>query len=114
MSKPKLISMEEAALTGITRVRKSVWADPMDHLQIDVVNGKLSPWVKLYCPINVGVNGADPMTMSSTEDDRRSKIYEPYTGPLPDSPEYKKSAAAATSMFEKTFDEFLDNVEDPL
>jgi hypothetical protein len=37
------ISINEAANQGIGYLRKSVWAIPLDHLKIDILDGKPGP-----------------------------------------------------------------------
>jgi len=89
--KPDLISMEDAAAQGIERLRKPIWANPLDHVKIDIIGGSLGIWFHLYCPFNKECNGRDPVSMLLMQmPDGTSSIKEfvPYTGPLPDSKEY--------------------------
>lgn len=52
------ISIEDAAAKGIERIRKEIWANPMDHLKIDIIGGCPGPWVHLYSPANSAINEA--------------------------------------------------------
>jgi hypothetical protein len=91
----ELISVAQAAEKGIERLRKQIWANQMDHLKIDIIDGKPGPWLHLYCPFNKECNGRDPVDTLGLGMDYDAKEFEPYTGPLPDSDEYK---AAQGSM----------------
>lgn len=91
-----LISIEDAVAHGIERLRQPIWANPLDHLKIDVINGTMGPWVRLFSPLNRGINGRDPMEMLAFQVNTRAKEYEAYTNALPDSEEYK----AAQSIFD--------------
>ena len=92
--RPLLISLEDAAALGIERVRLGYWANRMDHFKIDIIDGKVGPWVKLYAPFNKHCNGRDPMPMLITMFETWHRTYEVYRGPLPDSVEYLEAAAA--------------------
>jgi len=83
-----LISINEAAKRGIDRLRKPKWAQPEDHLKIDIIDGRPGPWGHLYAPFNRECNGRDPvheLMLQGTDETE----WLPYTGPLPDSDEYK-------------------------
>jgi hypothetical protein len=47
-----LISVYEAAARGITTLRSPAWRDPDDHIEIDVVDGKIGPWFRLHSSSN--------------------------------------------------------------
>lgn len=104
-----LISVNQAAAQGITRVRKPVWSNKFDHLQLDIVDGKPGPWLHLWSPFNKVCNGRDPIDIchliSSFVGSLDAECLEPYTGPLPDSDEYK----AAVTDFEE-FDKTLESI----
>ena len=88
------MSLVDAVNLRITRLRKPEWANPFDHVQIHITpDERLGLWMQLYCPYNIGVNGRDPVEML-TLDGRNDKVFVPYTGPLPDSVEYKMECAA--------------------
>lgn len=90
----ELISINEAAASGIERLRRPNWANPMDHLKIDIVNGKPGPWTHLYAPFNQECTGRDPVSMPfGFGVDHGAKEWEPYQGPLPDSNEYRAEQA---------------------
>jgi hypothetical protein len=59
----ELISIVEAAAAGIDKLRKPNWANPMDHLKIDIVNGEPGPWGHLYSPANEEINGRNPVDL---------------------------------------------------
>lgn len=90
---PTLISIKEAAAQGITRLRLPKWANPMDHLKIDIIGEQLGPWLHLYAPFNKECNGRDPFQFLSFNYDIASRDWLPYAGPLPDSEEYKAAQA---------------------
>lgn len=91
------ISITEAAMRGIARVRLPVWANPLDHIKIDITrDGGVGPWLHLFCPINKAINGRDPVDFLWMVDPMKTDIhareFEPYSGPLPGSEEYQKAA----------------------
>lgn len=94
-----LLSLGEAAKLGIERLRKPIWANPMDHIKIHIVEKNIGGlWVKLYSPANKVINGRDPIDLmiGGTVIPIESLDYpafEKYDGPLPDSPEYKADEA---------------------
>ena len=100
----ELISLYEAAERGIERVRQPNWANPFDHLKIDIVDGKPGPWLHLFAPFNIECNGRDPVDFlwmfGPMNADPDAKCFEPYTGPMPDSDEY----AANVSRFSRLSD----------
>ncbi len=85
----EMISIKEAAKLGIERVRRPIWADPLDHLKLAIIKGDLGPWVKLYAPFNKECNGRDPVEMLIFQLDTDKQAYVAYEGPLPESEEYK-------------------------
>jgi len=88
-----MISLKEAAATGIERVRQPNWANPFDHIKIDIVDGEVGPWLHLFAPFNLECNGRDPVdclwVVGPLKVDPDEKCFEPYAGPLPDSVEYR-------------------------
>lgn len=87
--KNELISIKDAEAQGITRVRKPVWANPLDQLHIGP-----GIWTHLYCPFNKECNGRDPVDMLKFQiGDLDAKEWLPHTGSLPDSEEYKAAVA---------------------
>lgn len=93
----ELISIREAATRGIMRLRKPVWRTPEDHIKIDIIDGRHGPWIHLYCPFNMQCNGRDPVDLLCTDFPPDLKVFVPYTGPLPESAEYK----AAQQVYEE-------------
>ena len=81
------ISINQAAAQGIERIRLSRWANPLDHIKIDIIDGRPGLWAHLYSTMNLAFNGRDPVDqlMLKGLDDEE---YEPYSGPFPDSEEY--------------------------
>lgn len=81
---------------GVLRLRSPVWADPMDHIKIDIVNNEPGPWLHLYSPFNLRCNGRDPVDfihmMPQMKTDINECMWEIYKGPLPESTVYKKAA----------------------
>ena len=98
-----LISIRQAARLGIERVRQPNWANPLDHIKIDLLRdhpdgkltGEFGPWLHLYAPFNEECNGRDPVDMLVIMEgiDLDAEGLERYTGPLPDSDEYKADVA---------------------
>lgn len=86
------MNINEAAAQGIERLRRPIWSDPMDHIKIDIIDGRPGPWIKLYCPFNQECNGVDPVQCLTGDMDRVTD-FDAYTGPLPDSDEYKAAQA---------------------
>lgn len=93
----RLISINEAVRLGHQRLRKPIWANPLDHLKIDIFDGKLGPWLHLYAPFNKECNGRDPVDMFSFAPEFVASYdtpeFEVYTGPLPTSEEYRAAVA---------------------
>lgn len=96
------LTIDEAAAQGIERLRRPNWANPMDHIKIDIIDGKAGPWIHLYSIMNRDFNGRDPVNHLFIHVDRDG--YLPYTGALPDSEEYKAE--------EKKFSEFSKQVKE--
>lgn len=91
-----LLSINQAAAAGIERLRKPVWVSLLDHIKVDVVDGKPGPWLHLWCPINKECNGRDPidvLAFGPSAVDLNEECFLPYTGPLPESDEYREAAA---------------------
>lgn len=89
-----LISINAAIDQRIERIRKPIWVNDMDHIKIDLMSdGGAGPWLHLYCPFNKECNGRDPMDILRFNEDCEAKMFEPYTGPLPESEEYKTAQA---------------------
>jgi hypothetical protein len=93
----ELISLNQAAALGIKRICKPIWANPMDHFRLDIIQGKPGPWLHLFAPFNVECNGRDPIDIlwiiqfgTAAGDDSE---FVAYKGPLPDSDEYKAAQA---------------------
>lgn len=92
------ISLNEAAELGFDRVRLTKWANPMDHLKIDIIEGRPGPWVKLFAPFNLECNGRDPVAMLITTMDPDLLQFVRYTGPLPDSDEYRRAVQQFSAL----------------
>ena len=89
------MSIVQAAAKGIERVRQEVWADPFDHIKLDLDgSGRAGPWLHLYSPFNKECNGRDPVDFISVIGVMRvhlhAECFVPYTGPLPESEEYQR------------------------
>lgn len=96
-----LISLKQAAAQGINRIRRPNWEESMDHLKMDIISGAPGPWLHLYCPANKEISGRDPVDMLGIYQDYDLAEFVPYTGPLPDSEEYK----SAQMEYARRFDE---------
>lgn len=94
-----LFSLKEAVSRGVNRVYSPIWASPFDHIKIDLYpDGSHGPWVHLYSPFNEVINGHDPVDLLWLGKpqgliDENAKSFYAYTGPLPDSDEYKAEVA---------------------
>lgn len=80
------ISLFDAAAAGVQRVRLAHWANKLDHIKIDILDGgQLGPWLHLYAPFNQECNGRDPVdflwALPSSNCDIRNPGWEIYTGP---------------------------------
>lgn len=103
-----MFSLNDAVKRGISRVRQPNWANPMDHLKIDVFpDGTHGPWIRLYSTQNKAINGRDPVSFlwvtglpGYPNIDPDAKGLYAYTGPLPDSEEYKREEAEFTAFVE--------------
>jgi hypothetical protein len=92
-----LLSINQAAGMGIERLRKPVWSNKLDHLKIDIFDGRPGPWLHLFGPFNKECNGRDPVDMLIIDPmvgDLNAEQFEIYVGPLPTSPKYIRAAAA--------------------
>lgn len=87
------MDIKTAAAQGIERLRLPQWANSMDHIKIDIIDGRPGPWAKLYAPFNMECNGMDPVQVLSMQMDY-TDAYVAYDGPLPESDEYKAAQAA--------------------
>ena len=90
-----LISLNQAAAAGIRRVREPQWASRFDHFELDVVDERPGPWVRLFSPSNRCFNGRDPQTLfaqAAPIKPHDAPVFLPYRGPLPDSLEYRAQA----------------------
>lgn len=76
-----LLSIHEAARKGITKLRLPKWVNPMDHIEITILErGNIGPWIKLWSPINKPVmQTTDPQSLLITIFDLDEKSYEPFT-----------------------------------
>ena len=95
--KNRRVSIAEAAAKGIERVRLPEWANPLDHIKIDIVDGCPGPWGHLFAPFNRECNGRDPVdfliAIGPMKIDILERAFLPYVGPLPTSDEYQKAVA---------------------
>lgn len=105
---PELISLNDAAARGIERLRQSMWADPLAHLKIDIIDGQPGPWVHLFDPFNYECNGRDPVDVlwvaCNPTPSPAAKIFEAYLGPLPDSDEYRARVAQHAKLSKEIAD----------
>lgn len=101
-------SIKGAAAAGVERVRKPAWADPLDHLKVDIIDGEPGPWLHLWCPFNKACNGRDPVDVFAYQWDLSIPEFEAYAGPLPGSEAYQK----AVERFSEIGRPFLDHPPD--
>jgi hypothetical protein len=83
--KPKLISMREAMTKGIPHLRKPVWVDPHDHVEIQIIEYQgtksFGPWVSLWSPGNEAVGNNNPHKMLSVQFDWDCQEWLPWKDP---------------------------------
>ncbi len=94
---PEMISLDDAMLRGITRLRYPTWRHLDDYIKIDIVTipdqfgtGKsicIGPWMRLYSVTNNEIHGKNPVEFLWALLDKgptttREKIYVEYTGKL--------------------------------
>ena len=87
-----LISIEDAIAAGINRVRMPSWNDPFTHIKIETTNDGVV--LLLFGPKNSEINEKDPVDFTGCADEyygRQDRMFVAYTGPLPDSDEYKEA-----------------------
>lgn len=93
----RLISIKQAAALGVDRVRQPIWANPLDHLKIDIIDGVPGPWLHLFAPFNQECNGRDPVDVLAVVGqppmNLHAEKFVAYSGPLPTSAEYKRAVA---------------------
>jgi hypothetical protein len=104
-----LISIDNAAAAGICRLRQPQWANPLDHIKLDLLvhpetkqwMGR-GPWAHLWAPFNKECNGRDPVdvliipasaSLKQMTIDPDEKAWVPYDGPDETSDEYKAACA---------------------
>lgn len=73
----KLISINEAAKLGHRRLRKPEWLSPLDYIEIDIIDGQLGPWIRLYSPYIS--NGYLQVLLIENNVPLDTKEYTPYT-----------------------------------
>lgn len=100
----RLISINEAIKMGHPRLRKPNWANPFDHLKIDIVDGAMGPWLHLYAPFNKPLNGRDPVNMLALDhiDTFNTREFEIYDGPISTSDEYIAEARRCDEQVRRT------------
>jgi hypothetical protein len=100
--RPFLISIMQAAELGVERLRQPNWANPLDHIKIDIFDGKPGPWVHLYSPFNTECNGRDPVDIIITQFNCDTPALQRYFGPLPDYEEYRAAVAKFAGVLGET------------
>jgi hypothetical protein len=88
-----MISIDDAVEQGITRLRKPIWANRCDRVELLMFDGKRGINVRLWAPFNKECNGRDPVLLPVFGEDAAEKTFVPYDGPLPDSAEYQAEVA---------------------
>ena len=95
-----LMSINEAAAAGVDRLRKPEWRMREDHLKIDIIDGKPGPWTHLYSVTNLAFNKRDPVDIlllnPAFNMDYDLRCFVHYSGPLPESEEYRNAVANFT------------------
>jgi len=55
-----MISINEAVHNGLSRLRKPIWVNREDYLQLDLIDDGLGPWVHLYSSLNRLIGEPNP------------------------------------------------------
>lgn len=81
------ISINEAASSGVDRIRLDRWANKYDHIQFDIIDGRPGPWFKLWSPLNEAMGQKNPQLILVLQmGDLNDKCWRPYLRPAPDAP----------------------------
>jgi hypothetical protein len=88
-----MVSIREAGIRGIERLRLKVWSNPLCHVKLDLFDGSVGPWIHLFDPFNKVCNGRDPVDILFTQFDMNAVEWDIYEGPDSQSEEYKADAA---------------------
>lgn len=109
----RLISINEAVKLGHPRLRKLIWANPFDHIKLDLIDGVMGPWIHLFAPFNKECNGHDPVDILAFS--QRASFDNPefaiYDGPLPSSDEYKAAVAKFDGCLARAGEPVLTSTE---
>lgn len=95
----ELLSINQAASIGQRKLRSPKWANPLDHIVIDIFDGSVGPWVHLYSPINEAIHGKRKDDILITGFDVGAVEYERYEGPAHDSDEYTQAIDRANRLW---------------
>lgn len=100
LADPGPISLETAARHGIERVRHQRWANKLDHFELTIIDGKPGAWVRMWAPVNAMFGDEKPdgfqinaLGVGTPSVSPTKPLFLPYTGPLPDSDEYRAEVA---------------------
>lgn len=91
-------SIYALAAAGVTKMRKVVWVNKMDHVSISITGGKPGIWTKLHCPMNVALSGEDPLSIIWYQMDFDKVEWVAYTGPDAESAEYLAERDRCTEL----------------
>lgn len=61
----------------------------MSYLKLDIIDGEPGPWTHLHDPMNIRINGRDPVSFMFVQMDYDEKIWIEHTGPTSETPEYQ-------------------------
>lgn len=92
-----LLTLREAAAEGIERLRRPIWAHPMDHIRMSARAGTVPLFIYLFCPFNQECNGRDPVEIflgGPIGYDIDERVWVVYKGPLAESEAYKAEQVA--------------------
>lgn len=91
-------SINALAAAGVSKMRKTIWANKMDHLLIVIREGRPTVWSYLFCPMNKSLSGRDPLPLCAVEMDFDKAEWLPYTGPDAESAEYLAERERSTTL----------------
>src|SRR5262249_49772487 len=81
MSENKFISINDAAATGVDKLRKPYWANADDHIKIEIVNGKAGVWLRFYSDLNETLGNPNPVELLGISADYEKKEWIAWEAP---------------------------------
>jgi len=96
-----LLTLREAIEQQIPAVRNHKWTAPFDQLRLDHAGEHTGPWAHFYSPNQLPEGDPVDFVIFSMEAFvKNHRIWLPYNGPAPQSPEYKAEATRVRELQE--------------